>query len=80
MVHGKALTDFCDFCDSQKAEQIGDNCIVIEDCCKLSLLATPEAVNRRTDNTLPKRKRTKGQTTIYKTLHSSLKIEQHEPH
>jgi len=25
-------------------------------------------------------KRTKGQTTIYKTLHRKLKIEQHEPH
>jgi len=27
-----------------------------------------------------KRKRTKGQTAIYKTLHRQLKIEQHEPH
>jgi len=27
-----------------------------------------------------KRKRTKGQTIIYKTLHRKLKIEQHEPH
>jgi len=25
-------------------------------------------------------KRTKGQTTIYKTLHTKLKIEQHESH
>jgi len=25
------------------------------------------------------RKRTKGQTTIYKTLHKKLKIKQHEP-
>ena len=25
-------------------------------------------------------KRTKGQKTIYKTLHRKLKIEQHEPH
>jgi hypothetical protein len=31
-------------------------------------------VNRRTDNTMAK-KRTKGQTTIYKTLHLELKIE-----
>jgi len=29
---------------------------------------------------MAKRKRTKGQTTIYKTLHRKLKIEQHEPH
>jgi len=36
-----------------------------------------EFVNRRrTDN----RKRTKGQTTIYKTLHIKLKMELHEPH
>jgi hypothetical protein len=28
---------------------------------------------------MAKRKRTKGQTTIYKTLHRKLKIEQHEP-
>ena len=27
-----------------------------------------------------KRKRTKGQTILYKTLHIKLKIEQHEPH
>jgi len=30
---------------------------------------------RRTDNTMDKRKSTKGQTTIYKTLHIKLKIE-----
>jgi hypothetical protein len=35
--------------------------------------------DRRTDNTMAKRKRTKGQTTIYKTLHRKLKIEQYEP-
>jgi hypothetical protein len=29
---------------------------------------------------MTKRKRTKQQTTIYKTLHRKLKIEQHEPH
>jgi hypothetical protein len=31
-------------------------------------------------NTMAKRKRTKGQTTIYKTLHRKQKMEQHEPH
>ena len=36
--------------------------------------------HRRTDNTMAKRKRTKEQTTIYKTLHRKLKIEQHETH
>jgi len=29
---------------------------------------------------MAKRKVTKGQTTIYKTVHRELKIEQHEPH
>jgi hypothetical protein len=38
-----------------------------------------EAVNRRrTDNTMGKRKRARGQTTINKTLHGKLMIEQHE--
>jgi hypothetical protein len=37
-----------------------------------------KSVNQgRTDNTMAKRKKTKGQTTIYKTLHRKLKIEQH---
>jgi hypothetical protein len=40
-----------------------------------------ESVNlRRTDNIMAKRKLTKGQTTIYKTLHRKLKTEQHKPH
>jgi hypothetical protein len=39
-----------------------------------------EAVNRRTDNTMTKRKRRKGQTMIFKTLHRNLKIEPHESH
>jgi len=29
---------------------------------------------------MTKRKKTKGQTTIYKTLHSKLTSEKHEPH
>jgi hypothetical protein len=33
---------------------------------------------RRTDNAMAKRKRIKGQITIYKTLHRKLKIEKHE--
>ena len=33
-----------------------------------------ESVNRTTDNTMVKRKQTKGQTTIYKALHRKLKI------
>ena len=39
-----------------------------------------EAVNRRTDITIVKRKRTKGQTMIHKTLHRKLKIEKNETH
>jgi Holliday junction resolvase-like predicted endonuclease len=31
-------------------------------------------------NTMAKRQKTTKQTTIYKTLHRKLKIEQHEPH
>jgi hypothetical protein len=39
-----------------------------------------ESVNqRRTDNIMDKRKRKKGQTTIYKALHRKLMIEQYEP-
>jgi hypothetical protein len=39
-----------------------------------------EAVNRRrTNNTMPKIKRIKGHTTIYKTLSRKLKIEELEP-
>jgi len=34
----------------------------------------PQWSNEKTDN------KTKGQTTMYKTLHGKLKIEQHEPH
>ena len=40
-----------------------------------------ETVNcRKTDNKKSKRKRTKGQTIIYKTPHRILAIEQHELH
>ena len=39
-----------------------------------------EAVNRRTDNIMTKRKGTKRQTMIYITLHRKIKIEQHEPY
>jgi hypothetical protein len=38
-----------------------------------------EALNERTGNTMARRKRTKGQETIYITLHRKLKIEHHEP-
>ena len=40
-----------------------------------------ETFNRRKTNTaMVKRKRTKGQTIMFKKLHRKLKIEQHEPH
>ena len=38
-----------------------------------------KTVNRRTDNAVADIKRTRKQTTIYKTLHIKLKIERHEP-
>jgi hypothetical protein len=38
-----------------------------------------EAVHQgRADNTMTQRKKTKGQTMIYKTLHKKLKTEKHE--
>ena len=54
---------------------------IVECTCKTykKSLKQSEAVNRRsTDNTMAKRKRAIGQTTIYKTLHGKLMIEQHE--
>jgi len=38
------------------------------------------SVNRRTDNTVAKRKKTKEKRMIYETLHRKLKIQQHETH
>jgi len=35
---------------------------------------------RRTGNTMVKRKGTKGQTMMNKTIHKTLKIQQQEPH
>jgi hypothetical protein len=44
-------------------------------------MKSAEAVNRKmTDNKTAKRKRTNGQTMIYKVLHRKLKIEQHDPY
>ena len=40
-----------------------------------------EDINRRTDNGMAYRKKTKRQTIVQnRTLHKNLKIEQHEPH
>ena len=39
-----------------------------------------ESVNRRTNNTMAKRKTTNGRTTIYRALHRKLNIEQQKPH
>jgi hypothetical protein len=36
--------------------------------------------SKRTDNAIAQITRTKGQTTIYKTLHIKLKIKEHEPY
>ena len=47
-------------------------------------LKIPKGVLRsrksKTDITMAKRKRTKGQTMIYKTLHRKLKIKKNETH
>ena len=52
-------------------------CTIIWRCQK----GSQEGVSRRkADNTTAKGRRTKGQTTIYKTLYRKLKIAQHEPH
>ena len=39
-----------------------------------------EAASRRSDNTKVKKNKANRQTTIYKTLHRKLKIEQHDSH
>jgi hypothetical protein len=54
--------------------------IMIKKSLKIPKGQSESIYRRRTDNTMAKRKRTRGQTTIYKTLHTNLKIEQHEPH
>jgi hypothetical protein len=38
-----------------------------------------EPVNRRTDNSIAKRKRSKGETTIYNTLHRKLRSSNTNP-
>jgi hypothetical protein len=47
---------------------------------KIPKVLSESVIRRRTDNTIAKRKSTKWQTTIYKTLHRKLKIKQREPH
>jgi hypothetical protein len=49
----------------------GENNIVLTD--------TKGIIRRTTDNTMTKRKRTKGQTVIYKTLHRKLQIDNTNP-
>ena len=57
------------FYEKQLQEKIEDTKVVIRSC---------KTKKDRQHN--GQRKRTKEQTTIYKTLHRKLKIEQHEPH
>ena len=49
-------------------------------CLKIPKWRAESVNRRRTDNTMAKRKRTQGQTMIYKALHRKLKIESHELH
>jgi hypothetical protein len=57
-----------------------DKCHVLPKKC----LKIPEGYSKaeywRTENTMAKRKMTKGQTTIYKAQHRKLNIEQQKPH
>jgi hypothetical protein len=39
-----------------------------------------EAANRRTDNAIAKRRKSKRQTIAYTTQHRKLQIAEHEPH
>jgi hypothetical protein len=51
-------------------------------CSHLKSLRIPKGKSDsvdRTDNTMAKRKRTRGLPMIYKTLHIKLKIEKYEP-
>jgi hypothetical protein len=54
--------------------------MVIGKLAKKNLKISKSGNRKRTDNTMAKRKSTKGQTMIYKILHRKLKIELHEPH
>jgi hypothetical protein len=47
---------------------------------KISQRYSEAVIRRWAENKMVKRKRAKGQTMIYKTLHRKLKIEQQEPH
>ena len=49
--------------------------IICRKCLKIPKGQSESVYRRRTDNTIAKRKSTKGQTTINKTLHIKLKIE-----
>ena len=63
-------------CTLQLSSHFPDTYGISKKCLK-SPKGQPEAVNwMRTDNTITKPKMTKGQTTIYKTPHRKLKIEQ----
>jgi len=53
--------------------------MIIKKSLKIPEEQSETVYQRRTDNTMAKRKSTKGQTTIYKKLDRKLKIEQHEP-
>ena len=53
--------------------------MVIGKVAKKNLKISKSGNWRRADNTMAKRKSTKGQTMIYKTLHRNLKTELHNP-
>ena len=47
-------------------------------CLKIPKMLSEAVYRRRTDNTMTKEKRTKRQTTIYKTIDRKLKIDEDE--
>jgi len=49
-------------------------------CFKIPKGQSEAVIRRRTDNTMAKRKRSKGHTLVYKTLHRKLEMEQYVLH
>ena len=61
--------------NAEQPSVIDYNTRVFEDT--KGIFRTPDSKDRQYND---QRKKTKGQTMIYKAIHRKLKIEQHEPH
>ena len=76
-----ALSTYDDFCIKQiKCIMHNVHSVLYKKSLKIPKGQSESVYRRRTENTMAKRKSTKGQTTIYKTLQRKLKIQPHEPH